>query len=61
MISIFFPNGFITDRIEDRIDLKKFKNQLTPDGLVSIQLIKTNTNNFYTCSILTYLNKMLEN
>ncbi len=61
MISVFFPDGFLTDRIDDEGNLKKLKNHLTPDGLLSIQLIKTNTNDFYTCSLLTYLNKMHQN
>ena len=60
VISLFFSNQFIKDRIDNEIDLQKFKSQLTPDGIISLQLIKLNTNNFYTCSILTYLHKIIE-
>ena len=59
MFAIFFSNAFISDRMEKKVDVKKLKNILTPDGILSLQLIKANTNDFYACSILYYLNKIL--
>ena len=53
-------NSFLKDRMGQEKDFQRLKNYLTVDGFLSLHLIKSNTNNFYVCSIISTLYKLIE-